>query len=466
MSNQATILFENDPLIAENEALKQFVENSSATVNPLPFVRDGELVVVVKLKEDESYENVRHIAGTISRVLSKRKVENASLTEESLIKAFETLDKGHTIIAFVEGWHLGSYQFEKYKAKKKAFKTNLHIDGDADTKNFTKLGQIRAEATAFSRDLMNEIPSTLNPETFPNLLKETFKDTAVKVTVFDKDELEQRQMNGVLTVGRGSKHSPAFVELEYRKDDSKPLVTLIGKGVTFDTGGISLKRGKDLSSMRMDMGGAAAVSGAMKLLADAEANVNVVALIPIVENMPDNTSVIPGDVIRYKNGLNVQVGNTDAEGRLILADALIRAGEINSDYIIDIATLTGAIVNALGTKIAGVFGDEQLAEEMKQIGRKNGDFVWPMPLVDAYDNYLASDYADFNNTSSKPEAGSITASLFLRRFVPESAKWLHVDMAGVMQGEEKGYYRKSATGFGARLLADFTVHVSNNQKLD
>src|SRR5690606_9907835 len=208
---------------------------------------------------------------------------------------------------------------------------------------------IRAAATAFSRDLMNEIPSTLNPTTFSSILKESFQDTDVKITVYDKEELERRQMNGVLTVGRGSTHSPAFVELNYRKDESKPLVALVGKGVTFDTGGITLKRGKDLSSMRMDMGGAAAVAGAMKLLADSKADVNVVALIPIAENMPDSTSIIPGDVITYKNGLNVQVGNTDAEGRLILADALIRAGELNSEYVIDIATLTGAIVNALGT---------------------------------------------------------------------------------------------------------------------
>ena len=269
-------------------------------------------------------------------------------------------------------------------------------------------------------------------------------------------------MNGVLTVARGSIYKPSFVELVYKGDASKPLVALVGKGVTFDTGGISLKSGKDLSDMRMDMGGAAAVSGALTLLAKSKAKVNVVALIPIVENMPDNTSVLPGEVITYKNGLTVQVGNTDAEGRLILADALIRAGEWKAEYIVDIATLTGAIVNALGTELGGVFGDEELSAQMKKIGDQNGDFIWPMPLVEAYDKSLDSDYADMNNISSLGGAGSITAGLFLRRFVPKESKWLHVDMAGMMsKNSASGYYAKSATGYGARLLADFTTLVSN-----
>src|SRR5699024_3648854 len=236
------------------------------------------------------------------------------------------------------------------------------------------------------------------------------------------------EMNGVLAVARGSDYAPAFVELTYCTDPSKPRVALVGKGVTFDTGGISLKGGRNISDMRMDMGGAAAVAGAMQLLVQSEAQVNVVALIPMVENMPDSKSLLPGEVIHYKNDCTVQVGNTDAEGRLILADGLISAGELGAEYVVDIATLTGAIANALGSKLAGVFGDEELALKMKQLGDENGDHNWPMPLVDAYENYLNSDYADFNNISSKGEAGSITAALFLRRFVPESSKWLHVDM--------------------------------------
>jgi leucyl aminopeptidase len=460
MGINTTILSENSSRIKENRLFQQLVTNSTSSFHVAP--DKDRLITAVKQpsQSKQTYENIRMTAGSIARYLSKRNIEKAEVTVEVLTTLYGSLDKSAVITAFTEGWNLGNYQFLNYKSERQEQRSRLTIVGDGFTKNHIKTGEIRAEATAFSRNLMNETPSALNPETFPALLQNAFKNTDVSVTVYDKEELERREMNGILTVGKGSKHDPAFVELSYQKDKSKPLVTLVGKGVTFDTGGMSLKRGKDLSLMRMDMGGAAAVSGAMKLLEAIQADVNVIALIPIAENILDGTSVISGDVITYKNGLTVQVGNTDAEGRLILADALIRAGELESDYIVDIATLTGSILNALGTKLAGVFGDEELAIKMKKIGDTNGDFNWPMPLVDAYESYLDSDYADFNNTSSKTEGGSIVASLFLRRFVPESAKWLHIDMAGMMSSEEYGYYAKSATGYGVRLLADFAEHVS------
>ena len=282
---------------------------------------------------------------------------------------------------------------------------------------------------------MNELSSTLNPETFPKILQKEFANTNVDVVVHNKAKLEEMEMNGLLAVNRGSKYDPAFIELHYEGDPSKPKVALVGKGVTFDTGGISLKNARDLSDMRMDMGGAAAVAGAVKLLAASNANVNVVGLIQTVENIPDRHSILPGEIITYKTGQTVQVGNTDAEGRLILADGLIRAGELKAEYVVDIATLTGAILYALGPKLGGVFGDEELMHVIKNIGDENGDFVWPMPLIDDYDKTLKSDYADFSNISNQASAGSITAALFLRRFVPENCKWLHVDMAGVMDSK-------------------------------
>lgn len=203
------------------------------------------------------------------------------------------------------------------------------------------------------------------------------------------------------------------------------------------------------------------MAGAMKLLAETKAKVNVIALLQIVENIPDNQSTLPGDVITYKNGHTVQVGNTDYEGRLILADGLIRAGEHGADYIVNIATLTLSIMIALGPDVAGVFGDEDLAQEMKKLSDENGDFVWPLPLVDTYEKFIDSAYADSINIPSSEHGDAISAGLFLRRFVPESAKWLHVDMAGRMDNEEGGYYSKGAAGFGARLLADYTKHISN-----
>src|SRR5699024_8766137 len=247
----------------------------------------------------------------------------------------------------------------------------------------------------------------------------------------------------------------------YNGDSTKPLIALVGKGVTFDTGGISLKGGRNISDMRMDMGGAAAVAGAVKLLAASKAEVNVVGLIQTVENMPGKDAVLPGDVINYKNGYTVQIGNTDAEGRLILADGIIRAQELDASYIVDISTLTGSMERALGSQLAGIFGEETLMSKMKAVGDINGDRVWPMPLVEEYDATLASDYADFCNISTMGPAGAITAALFLRRFVSDHSKWIHVDMAGVMEHKNEGYYTNAATGFGASLLADYAIEISN-----
>lgn len=457
--SKATIIFETDTLVKDNETLASFVSSSKK-----PFeiqLIDGELYVIVKeIKEEkQTIDEVRMLAGNIARELSGRKIETAVINEEDVAEAFNQ-ELAKTVTALVEGWNLGAYKFITYLSKEEDFVTTLSLADEEGTKEAAELGRLRAEATAFTRDLMNEIPNVLNPDTFPQILAEEFEGTDVEVTIYNKEQLEEMEMNGILAVGRGSKHDPAFVELTYKGDDSKPLVALVGKGVTFDTGGISLKGGRDLSSMKMDMGGAAAVAGAMKLLASTKAAVNVVALIQIVENMPDSNSLLPGEVIQFKNGHNVQVGNTDAEGRLILADGLIRAGELEADYVFNIATLTGAIVAALGSKVGGIFGDEELMNEMKLVGDENGDRVWPMPLVDDYESYLASDYADFSNISTKGEAGSITAGLFLRKFVQDPSKWIHIDKAGRMIGKANGYYADGAPGFGARLLADFTVHVS------
>lgn len=458
MSSIVSIINKLDPIVQNSEMVKQYVANQpgdhcSVLIGDVHYV-------IMKEVTDPTLEKVRRLAGNISRNLSKSKAAAAKLDEASLAEISPSIEKGELIKAFVEGWELGAYQFTRYQSDVAPFQTELQIAGEA-IEPYIAEGKIRAEAVSFARDLMNEVPNVLNPEAFPDVLRLHFERTDVEVDVWDEQKIRQAEMNGVLTVCRGSKYEPRFVELVYQGDASKPLVALVGKGVTFDTGGISLKSGRDISDMRMDMGGAAAVAGAMSLLAKSKAAVNVVALIPIVENMPDNQSVLPGEVIHYKNGMTVQVGNTDAEGRLILADGLIRAGERKAEYIVDIATLTGAIVNALGTEIGGAFGEENLSMLMKQVGDANGDFIWPMPLVEAYDSSLASDYADFKNISSMNEAGSITAALFLRRFVPEGAKWVHVDMAGVMdKTKANGYYTKSATGYGARLLADFTVELS------
>src|SRR5690625_912008 len=459
MGKHAVIISVTDERISQYPNLKDYIDLHSSDI--VTHMTESELLVILKnvKQTEQSTEKVRMTAGDIARQLGKLKVQKVTIAVDTLQTVFTEVNDHEATMAFVEGWHLGQYEYTTYKSKEPLHHTELHIEGD-EVAEAVNNGKIRAASMNFSRDLMNDIPSELNPTTFPKRLKDELEDSDVTIEVFNKAKLEEMEMNGLLTVGQGSEHDPVFVEISYQGDASKPLVALVGKGVTYDTGGINLKQGRHLSDMRMDMGGAAAVAGAMKLLAESKAKVNVVALLQIVENMPDSKAILPGDVIRYKNGKTVQIGNTDAEGRLILADGLLRAGELEAEYVVDIATLTGAIANALGSKLAGVFGDEELAYRMKQLGDENGDHNWPMPLVEAYENYLDSDYADFNNISKKGEAGSITAELFLRRFVPKSCKWLHVDMAGVMSSKEDGYYVSSATGFGARLLADYTEMVS------
>lgn len=453
MKTEVMIVLDTNAVVTKSLAFQQYVERAAGKFAIV--LENGVQYAVLKEEKVKgvSLDDIRSIAGEVGRALQAQSADAATIGAALFANDEE-------VTAFVEGWHLGQYAFDKYVSEKANPVVPLTVEGGNE--DAVKLGEVRAQSMSLSRDLMNELSNVLNPETFPEVLKEHFAGTKVDVTVLSKEEIEERQMNGVLTVGRGSKYEPRFVELTYRANDEKPLVALVGKGVTFDTGGISLKSGADLSDMRMDMGGAAAVTGALNLLAQTEADVNVVGLIPMVENAPDNTSVYPGEIIEYKNGVTVQVGNTDAEGRLILADGLIRADELEADYIVDIATLTGAIHNALGDKIGGVFaGDEELAVQMKRLGEENGDFVWPMPLVDAYDAGLKSDYADLLNISTLGFGGSITAALFLRNFVKNPSTWAHVDMAGTMEASKaEGYYAKSATGYGARLLADYAVSVS------
>jgi len=454
VEKKATILFQ-----VENENVRHFVKDAQG--NFVTTMIDDVITFVVKenVKEAASLDKVRMLAGSIARTAMKQKITNVDVSAQQLRETFHELATDDVTIAFVEGWELGTYTFDTYKSKKKAAKPELHVT-DGVIASLIDQGKVRAAATAFARDLMNETPSTLTPETFPEILRDTFSDSAVDVVVHAKEQIAAMEMNGLLAVNRGSKYDPAFIELHYRGDESKPLIALVGKGVTFDTGGISLKSGRNLSDMRMDMGGAAAVAGAVKLLAEMNAPVNVVGLIQTVENMPDRHSLLPGDIITYKTGQTVQVGNTDAEGRLILADGLIRAGELEAEYVVDIATLTGAIHFALGPKMGGVFGDDQLMEQVKTLGEQNGDHVWPMPLIEDYERTLNSDYADFCNISNQSYGGAITAALFLRKFVPDNAKWLHIDMAGTMESKTEGYYEAGGTGYGVRLLADFATAVS------
>ena len=289
---------------------------------------------------------------------------------------------------------------------------------------------------------------------------ESGKANGYNVEILDKEALVKQNLHALLAVGRGSEYPPVLIKAVYihpGRDSSKIDLGLVGKGVTFDTGGISIKKSTNMHYMKSDMGGAAAVMGAIDLIARLQLPVNVVAIIPVAENSVDSLSIRPGDVIQSHAGKSIEVIDTDAEGRLILADALSYIQEHYSpEVLIDLATLTGSCVATLGDEAAGLFtNDDALADSISQAGDSTQERVWRLPLWESYQDALDSDIADVKNFSGKPVAGAITAAKFLEYFIKEPQKWAHLDIAGVAFGNTDHAKMKSATGYGVRLLVDF-----------
>jgi len=422
-------------------------------------------LVLVGLGEAANYEPAiaREAAGNAGRALRREKRAAASVTFEALQP--EGRFKGISpdfISGWAEGMQLGAYSFDKYKSgasESPDLRIAFQCDEGEAWQEAIRLGELRAASTIWARDLTNEPPNGLRPRMLAERAIRRFAGTAVQVKLIEEEQLERQGFAGLAAVGKGSAFPPVFLELRYCTDESLPLTALIGKGITFDTGGISLKQDLNISDMRMDMGGAAAVLGALDLLVRSGAAANVAVLVPAAENCPSDRSMLPGETIRYANGLTVQVGNTDSEGRLILADALIHANRLGSAVAIDVATLTYAVIGALGSKIAAVVGDDGLAAELRQAGAPFGEKLWQMPLELEYEPYMDSDYADLCNISRVGEAGVITSSLFLRKFVDPSMRWAHIDMNGPKASTSaQGQYAVGATGFGVRLLASYLMN--------
>ncbi|WP_165822609.1 leucyl aminopeptidase family protein [Paenibacillus montanisoli] len=408
---------------------------------------------------------IREAAGNAGRALLKERRSEAAVSFEGLVSSVRSGScRPEDISAWVEGWMLGTYTFDKYKAKPGGEHGIVHVqlncEDGPEWQAAVQLGSIRAEGTIWARDMANEPPNYLRPRDLAERAAARFAGTEATVKVYEGEELDRMGFTGLMAVGKGSAYPPVFLEIRYCTDETKPLIALIGKGITFDTGGISLKRDNDISDMRMDMAGAAGVLGALDILVRSGAPANVAVLVPSAENSPSDRSLLPGEVIRYANGVTVQVGNTDSEGRLILADALIYAHRIGAAQAIDMATLTYSVVGALGSRVAGLLGDNQLAQSLRTAGEPFGERVWQLPLVDDYEAYLDSDYADTSNISKVGEAGTITAALFLRKFVHPDLAWAHIDMNGPKESSSaKGEFATGATGFGARMLSAYITGI-------
>ncbi|MCZ8513749.1 leucyl aminopeptidase family protein [Paenibacillus filicis] len=431
------------------------------------------LVVGMGGRGASSLETVRRAGGLSARTLLREGRSCAELVRPITAGGGDKEDAAAWLQAWTEGWLLGLYRFDKYKETAKApGGVRLNVTPEEwpelsvpELESAVENARIRAGGTALARDLVNEPPEVLHPNALVESVISHFHSMPVRIHVYRGPELAAHQMNGLLAVGSGSPHDPALIEIRYEGDPSLPMLALVGKGITFDMGGMNVKTGRDISDARMDMGGAAAVAGAMDILVRQRRRVNVTALIAVADNLPDANAMLPSSVIRYPNGLTVQVANTDGEGRLILADALLHAARIGAAEAIDIATLTGNVGQALGLGIAGLWGDAEMSRMLVEIGERSGERLWPMPLMEEYESELHSDYADLRNVGTSTLAGAITAALFIRRFVAEPMRWVHIDMAGTVQyKQDVGYSEKGATGYGARLLADYAAsHFGNKE---
>jgi leucyl aminopeptidase len=385
-----------------------------------------------------------------------------------------SMDGSAMLTALFEGALLSNHRFDHYKKEKK--NNPLHtigvhtndVDGPEGADLARRIGTV-CSSVAMAREWVSMPPNEKRPDRFVRSIHKAAEKEKIHITVLDEQTLRKNKMGGILAVGAGSRSRPRMLILDYRPGKrpkaSKNIQTavLVGKGVTFDSGGINLKTSSGLEDMKMDMAGAAAVAGILIAMARLKAGCRLIGLIPIVENMISGDASRPGDIIRMYAGQTVEITNTDAEGRLILADAMAYAVKnYKPDLMIDLATLTGACVVALGEKIAGVFSpDDALADAIVAAGDATHERCWRLPLAADYKEMLKSDFADMKNAASNRLAGAITAALFLENFVGD-ARWAHVDIAGPAYGKKEGpYCPAGGTGFGVRLVIEALNRLTN-----
>ena len=370
-------------------------------------------------------------------------------------------------LALAEGAILGTYRFDRYRSEARPGRRHLRqilvAAGGATTGPLTEgleMGQVTSAATNLARDLVNEPAGSLTPQRMAEIATETAREAKIGIEVLGPEELRRMGMGGILGVGQGSHNPPRLIRLDYRPEERPARkVALIGKGLTFDSGGLSLKSADGMETMKCDMSGAAAVLATLRALPELAPRVEVVGLMGMAENMPGGGAIRPGDVLKIMNGTTVEVRNTDAEGRLVLADLLSYASTIDGvEEAIDLATLTGAAVVALGPMAAGVFGNDQgMVDDILRAAERAGERMWPLPLYSEYREHIKSDVADIKNTGIR-WGGAITAALFLREFVRPGLRWAHLDIAGPAFGEKDySYIKKGGSGVGVRTLIRYLM---------
>ena len=436
-------------------------------------VNETRLVVTgVGSNKDSHPGHIRQAAASLCHAARKERLQLLDCPVWADARSIEADRFGS---AFAEGMLLAGYRFQRYRTARPEDpaqpESPLVIQlwtNDGVTKLQAGLmeGQIKGQAVRLARDLTNEPSNRLTPEEFVKKAVEVAQHSGLGYEVLDVTRLQQLGMGGILAVGQGSDHPPSLVVLKYEspnRQTDRPAVALVGKGVTFDTGGISLKPPDSMQEMKTDMAGAAAVLGAMQGIVRLGAPVDVLGILCIAENMPSGRAQKPGDVIETFAGKTVEVLNTDAEGRLLLADGVAYARSLGAGIIVDIATLTGAVVIALGTQAAGMMGnDPDLLERLRHAGERSGERLWQLPIFKEYQQQYESQIADLKNVGGR-EAGSITAAMIIGEFVGD-ARWAHLDIAGTAW-EKKGSLLQpvGATGFGTRTLIEFVKELENGE---
>lgn len=371
--------------------------------------------------------------------------------------------------AIGEGVVLGAYRFTEYRSKPaKPTLASVVVVGASATRidDAVAEGAAIAEAQNWARDLVNRPGGDLLPVKLADEARRMARREGLGIEVMGPAQMKRLGLGGVLGVNRGSTHEPRFVKLTYAPARAKGTLALVGKGLTFDSGGLSIKTGEGMMTMKMDMGGAAAVLGCFAALPVIRPTCRVVGFLPMTDNMSDGDAMRPGDVLTIRNGTTVEVLNTDAEGRLILADALSLATEAKPDAIVDLATLTGAVEIALGGRIAAVMAnDDSWREEVEAAAARAGERTWPLPLPDDYRSFLDSDVADLRNISRSRGGGTITAGLFLEHFVGEGIPWAHIDIAGTAWSEsDDAEISRGGTGYGVRTLIELVRTFSRSRR--
>lgn len=429
-------------------------------------------IILHKFKLDDKFscDYFRdHLAGLIKEIKNDEfQYLHLFIPELTTVKKYFE-DEEYYYRTFLEGLTLGNYTFDKFKKEKDKLK-NLSILIYARYTDMIKTAINKnncvTEGIFFTKDLQNEPPSSLRPFELADVIKKKLTSAGMQVTVFDEKEIKQRNMGGLLAVGQGSNAKPRFIVIEYKpKQNISRLkkIALVGKGVTFDTGGYCIKPWQGMLEMKGDMSGAAVVAGTMLAVSKSNFPIEILGVIPAAENMINGEAMRPSDVVRTASGKTIEVGHTDAEGRMILADALDYASKRKPDEIIDFATLTGACVVALGLNAAGLFTkNDGIADELYKLGLITHDRVWRLPMWDEYHKENESKIADVNNDGGR-WGGAITAAKFLENFVDKKIPWAHLDIAGPASANELTNYNKTyMTGFGVRLMYEYLSKKVNN----